>query len=278
MTKTEELVKNVEFITQEIEQLEQDLAQAKKDLTNEPFDNEAKIQELLNMIQTYNIGISARKLANELHVATKRLISKRTQISQDGENIIISNTGIGVKNYWSWVYIKNMSPQSALHKYSNTTTRFGQKIINTIHKQDKKEIIRLIMDSQETLKYFDTGFKPIAYHFAENEQTLNIVELKYSTVKRKIMVLSSLTLESFDDGEIYLRIQNDQNWTLQRIRLHEQMHWNEKQVLSELLKNPDTKKALMQMVKRYKKQNEIIIKQAQELIGKLGVYTLIEAI
>jgi len=278
MTKTEELIRKIDFITQELTQLECDFEQAKEDLTEEPLDNEAEIQALFKEIQTYNIGVTTKKLANELHVATQRLISKRTRVNANNEHILISNTGIAIRNYYRHIYLKNLRSHVAIEHYEQIASNFGLKIINTIHKQDKKEIIKLIMDNRSILRKVALGFNPIEHKFRDNDQTIDTVVLSYSTVKYRKIVLSSLTLESTDDGDVFIRIMNDENWTLDRIHCREEMNWNEKYLLSKLLKNPNTKQAIMEMVKQYKKQNETIIKQAQELIGKLGVYTLIEAL
>lgn len=278
MNKQEKLIENIEFISQELKQLEQDLVQTKEDLTEEPFDNEAEIQALLKEVQTYNAGILAKRLANELHIATRRLISKKTRLSVDGEHIFISNTGIAIPNYYNCSYLKNLHTNTALKYYGKIALSHGLKIIDTIHKQDKKEIIQLIINNASALQNMELGFEPIEYRFTENDQTIDTVVLNYSTIKYRKIILSSLIIESTDDGNIFMRIMNDQHWTLERIYLHEKIGWNEKQLLSKLLKNTDTKKAIRKLIKQYKEKNETIIKQAQELIGKLGVYTLIEAL
>lgn len=278
MNKQEELIKSVEFISQELEQLKEDLAQTKKDLIEEPFDNEAEIQKLIKEVQTYNISVTANKLANELHTATKGLISKKTTLSIDGEYIFISNTGIACCSYRKNAYLKNFRSNLALKYYSKIALSHGLKIINTIHKQDKKEIIQLIMDNVSVLRNVTSGFEPIKYHFGKNDQTIDTVVLRFSTITNRRIVLSSLSIESTDNGDVFIRIGNDQNWTLDAIQLHEEINWNEKQLLSKLLKNADTKKVIQKLLKQYKKQNETRIKQAGELIGKLSVYTLIEAI
>jgi hypothetical protein len=278
MNKQEKLIENIEFISQELEQLEQDLVQAKEDLTEEPFDNEAEIQALFKEVQTYNVGILAKRLANELHIATRRLISKKIRLSIDGEHIFISNIGIAIPNYYNCNYLKNLRTNTALKYYGEIALSHGLKIIDTIHKQDKKEIIQLIINNASALQNMKLGVEPIEYRFTENDQTIDTVVLNYSTIKYRKIILSSLTIESTDDGNIFMRIMNDQHWTLERIYLHEKIGWNEKQVLSKLLKNTNTKKAIQKLIKQYKEKNETIIKQAQELIGKLGVYTLIEAL
>ena len=274
----EELLKKHERLTLEIGELQEKWKKAYEEIKNIPLKNEQEIRKLIQEISMYNINVLKDQLSNELHIATQRLISKRTVLTKDREKIVISNVGIGIERYlYHYTYIKTMHASSALKYYADVASNFGSMIIKTIHKDDRKEIIQLIMDNRALLQKLAERTEVIEKKFPTTLINLLRLEEYCFSIRRIQESFSCLKLHS--DGKIYLY--NDaSDWTLKKTYLTEKdmTGYNERYLLSALLKNPTTKKAIYDLVEQYKKENKEMVEQIQELLKKLNTYTIIEAI